>query len=121
MHAEIICKNCGNRFKGTYSNQCGEKIYTEHDKTFRHFLAESGHFLMHFDNKIYRSWWLVMTRPGFVSGQITHGVRKRYYNPANLFITGWCILKSVLFLALHSIIGYVIYRAILFCLVLLFI
>lgn len=88
MQEAIICKNCGNQFKGRFCNNCGEKVYTEHDKTFGHFLHETFHFLTHWDSKILRSWWLVMTRPGFVSSQISYGVRKPYYAPSNLFIIG---------------------------------
>ncbi len=88
MQDVIICKSCGNQFHGKFCNECGEKVYTDHDKTFGHFLEESFHFLTHFDNKLFKSWWLVMSRPGFVSTQISNGVRRPYYKPANLFIIG---------------------------------
>ena len=88
MQAAITCKNCGNQFKGNYCNHCGEKLYSDHDKTFSHFAGEAVHFITHFDNKIIRSWWLVMTKPGFVSTQIADGIRKPYYKPLNLFIIG---------------------------------
>jgi hypothetical protein len=88
MQAETICKNCGNRFTGKFCNQCGEKVYTEHDKTFGHFLEEGFHFITHFDSKLLKTWWLIMTRPGFVSKEIADGRRKPYYKPLNLFIIG---------------------------------
>jgi hypothetical protein len=88
MQAEIICKNCGNQFSGNYCNQCGEKVYTEHDKTFRHFIEDGFHFITHFDSKLLKTWWLVMTRPGKVSLDIADGIRKPYYKPLNLFIIG---------------------------------
>ncbi|HYC28330.1 MAG TPA: DUF3667 domain-containing protein [Chitinophagaceae bacterium] len=84
----IVCKNCHNQFHGEYCNKCGEKVYTDHDKTLGHFLEESFHFFTHLDNKFFRSLWLVMTRPGFVSTQISHGIRKKYYKPLSLFIVG---------------------------------
>lgn len=88
QEASIVCKNCGNQFNGKFCNNCGEKVYTEHDKTFGHFLGETFHFITHWDNKLIKSWWLVMSKPGFVSSQIAYGVRKPYYKPANLFIIG---------------------------------
>lgn len=88
MQAETICKNCGNQFTGNYCNVCGEKVYTEHDKTIGHFLEEGFHFITHFDSKLLKTWWLVMTRPGFVSKEISEGRRKPYYKPLNLFIIG---------------------------------
>ena len=84
----VTCKNCGHKFKGNFCNHCGEKVYSDHDKTFMHFADEAFHFITHFDSKILRSWWLVMTKPGFVSKQIADGIRKRYYKPVNLFIIG---------------------------------
>lgn len=33
-----ICKNCGNRFQGSFCNRCGEKVYTDHDNPFFIFL-----------------------------------------------------------------------------------
>lgn len=83
-----VCKNCGNQFRGKYCNNCGEKIYDAHDKTFRHFLDESLHFLTHFDSKFLTSWWLVMTKPGFISEKVAGGVRKPFFPPLNLFILG---------------------------------
>ena len=88
MQAAITCKNCNNQFTGKYCNQCGEKVYTEHDKTFRHFIEEAFHFLTHFDNKLFRTWWLIMTKPATVSTNIASGIRSRYYKPVNLFIIG---------------------------------
>jgi hypothetical protein len=88
MQDAIICKNCGQQFHGKFCSNCGEKVYTEHDKSFGHFLAETFHFITHWDSKILRSWWLVMTRPGFVSSQISYGIRRPYYAPSNLFIIG---------------------------------
>lgn len=88
MQAAHICKNCGNQFEGNFCNLCGEKVYTEHDKTFAHFLEDGFHFITHFDSKLLRTWWLIMTRPGFVSREISQGRRKPYYKPLNLFIIG---------------------------------
>lgn len=88
MQAEHICKNCGNQFTGNFCNVCGEKVYTEHDKTFGHFMEEGFHFITHFDSKLLKTWWLMMTRPGFVSKEISEGRRKPYYKPMNLFIIG---------------------------------
>jgi hypothetical protein len=55
MQDAIICKNCGNQFLGKYCNECGEKVYTEHDKTFSHFLGETFHFITHWDSKILKA------------------------------------------------------------------
>ncbi len=82
----IICKNCGNKFSGKYCNHCGEKVYTDHDKSIRHFIEEGFHFFTHLDGTFLRTLKYLFTRPGFVSAEITEGRRKRYYKPISLFI-----------------------------------
>lgn len=36
--AYLTCKNRGNQFTGNFCNRCGEKVYTDHDKSVSHFL-----------------------------------------------------------------------------------
>ncbi|MBC7904727.1 MAG: DUF3667 domain-containing protein [Gemmatimonadaceae bacterium] len=87
MEAEV-CRSCGSSFRGNFCNVCGEKRFVERDKTMRHFFDETFHFLTHFDSKFLRSLWLVLSKPGFVSAEVTNGARKRYFKPLNLFLIG---------------------------------
>jgi hypothetical protein len=82
------CKNCGNNFTGKFCNQCGEKVYTDHDKKLSHFFEEGLHFITHFDSKFLRTIRLIFFKPGFVSHDISNGVRKKYYKPLSLFLLG---------------------------------
>src|SRR5215510_13853095 len=84
----VTCKNCGYQFHGKYCTHCGEKVYGEHDKKLSHFLEEAFHFITHFDNKIFRSFWLMLVRPGFVPKEYCEGKRKRYFSPISLFMVG---------------------------------
>lgn len=84
----ITCKNCGNRFSGKFCNQCGEKVYTDHDKKLSHFFEEAFHFITHFDGKFLKTIKLVFFKPGFVSKEISDGVRKKYFKPVSLFLIG---------------------------------
>src|ERR671913_130444 len=43
----LSCKHCGNYFSGKYCNKCGEKVYTDHEKSIPHFFEEAFHFLTH--------------------------------------------------------------------------
>jgi len=86
--APVTCKNCGNRFQGKYCNDCGEKVYTEHDKKISHFFEESLHFITHFDNKFLLSFWLMFTKPGFVAKEFSEGKRKKYFSPVSMFLIG---------------------------------
>jgi len=88
MTETIICKSCGNKFSGKFCNECGEKVYTDHDKTLRHFFEEGFHFFTHFDSKFLRTIKLVFFKPGFISKEISDGVRKKYFKPMSLFLLG---------------------------------
>ncbi|MBC7827098.1 MAG: DUF3667 domain-containing protein [Chitinophagaceae bacterium] len=88
MNNPINCKNCSNQFVGNYCNLCGEKVFHERDKSVAHFFDESFHFLTHFDNKFFRSIWVVFTRPAKISTDIVQGIRKKYFKPLNLFLIG---------------------------------
>lgn len=88
MTEQNSCKNCGNLFSGKFCNQCGEKLYTDHDKTLKHFFEEAFHFVTHFDSKFLKTFKLVFFKPGFVSREISDGVRKKYFKPVSLFLIG---------------------------------
>jgi hypothetical protein len=44
MHPYHACKNCGHAFEGKFCNACGEKFYTDKDKSVKHLLEEAFHF-----------------------------------------------------------------------------
>lgn len=84
----ITCLNCGNTFTGEFCNTCGEKVYADHDKSFKHFLHESFHFLTHLDGKFLKSLKLIFFKPGQLAFDYCRGIRKRYFKPVSLFLIG---------------------------------
>jgi hypothetical protein len=86
MESVISCKNCGNRFSGKYCNECGEKVYTEHDRTAIHFLEEGFHFLTHFEGTFFTTVKTIFTKPGQVSVDYAYGIRKKYFKLLSLFL-----------------------------------
>jgi len=84
--AQHTCKNCHHHFAGKFCNNCGEKVYTEHDKKISHLLEEVVHFSTHFDNRFFRTLKLIFVKPGFVSKEFCEGKRKNYYSPFSLFL-----------------------------------
>jgi hypothetical protein len=82
----VTCKNCGSIFAGNYCNECGEKAYDVHDKKISHFVEEALHFITHFDSKFFRSFWLIFSKPGFLSGEYCDGKRKKYFSPVSMFL-----------------------------------
>lgn len=82
------CLNCGSTLTGEYCSQCGEKVFSERDKSISHFLHESFHFITHLDGKYLRSLKLVFFKPGFLSVEFCRGIRKKYFRPVSLFLVG---------------------------------
>jgi hypothetical protein len=83
---QITCKNCGNHFTGNFCNNCGEKVYTEHDRTATHFLEEGFHFLTHFEGTFFTTIKTIFTKPGKVSVDYAFGIRKKYFRLLSLFL-----------------------------------
>ena len=88
MTEQLICKSCGNQFSGKFCNQCGEKVYSDHDKKLSHFFGEAFHFITHFDSKFVKTARLIFFKPGYVSWNISNGIRKKYFKPLSLFLLG---------------------------------
>src|SRR6266700_2612526 len=82
----ITCKNCGNRFSGKFCNQCGEKVYTEKDKSVLHFFEEGIHFITHFEGTFFTSLKAILTKPGLLSTDYCNGTRKKYFKPLSFFL-----------------------------------
>lgn len=86
-----ICKNCGARFTGKFCSHCGEKRYTDHDRTVKHFWEEGIHFLTHFEGTFFKTLRYIFTRPGMLSADYCYGIRKSLFKPLSLFLL-LCIL-----------------------------
>lgn len=80
------CQNCGNVFKGKVCNECGEKIFDEHQLTTKHFLHEVIDFFYHFENKVLKTIKLNFLKPGFVTKENLRGVRVPYAKPVQLYL-----------------------------------
>lgn len=80
-----ICKSCGNTFVGVYCNQCGEKIIQPVDRSFKKFLSNVLVAVTFADSKFVKTLWLVLSKPGFVSSEMSDGRTIRYLRPISLF------------------------------------
>jgi hypothetical protein len=80
------CKNCHKQFVGKYCNYCGEKLYSEHDRSFSHFIHEGLHFITHFEGTFFTTIKYIFTRPGKLSADYCYGIRKPLFKPLSLFL-----------------------------------
>ena len=91
--ASIICASCKTPLQGKYCHVCGEKKFDQgHDFSVKHFLTETFENFTHFDSKLLRSIWCLLSKPGLLTAEFIAGRRVRYFKPIPLFV-----LASVLF------------------------
>ncbi len=86
MSELVVCKNCDHSFSGKYCNNCGEKIYTEKDRSVRHILSEGFHFVTHLDGTLFTTLKAIFTTPGKLSLDYCNGLRKKYFKPISFFL-----------------------------------
>jgi Protein of unknown function (DUF3667) len=82
----VSCKNCGNEFTGKYCNNCGEKVYTAHDKSIIHFFEDAFHFVTHFEGTFFTTLKTIFSKPGKLSLDYCNGLRKKYFKPLPFFM-----------------------------------
>jgi hypothetical protein len=93
------CKNCGAATRGNYCHQCGQSAHV-HVPSAREFLHE---FLAHYvalEGKLWKSLWLLLFKPGFLSREYIEGRRVRYLEPLRLYLS-----FSIIFFALVKFSG----------------
>lgn len=83
---EVTCKNCGHIFTGNYCNNCGEKVFSPHDKSVYHIVEELFHFFTHFEGAFLTTLKVIITKPGKFSLDYCNGIRKKYFKPVSLFL-----------------------------------
>jgi hypothetical protein len=81
-----ICKNCNQSFTGKYCNHCGEKLFSEKDKSVWHFFEEGLHFITHFEGTFFNTIKKIFAQPGQLSVDYCNGKRKTYFKPLSLFL-----------------------------------
>jgi thiamine biosynthesis protein ThiS len=107
------CPTCGRLVKGKFCADCGEKKFGAADLSMRHFFTHALGEFFHFDSKIFRSFRLLFTRPGFLTSEYLRGCRKPYLHPFQLFFVanliyflvqpyaGWSGLRTTMGIQTH--------------------
>ena len=80
-----LCANCNTELIGKFCHNCGEKKVSRKDFAASNFLQEAFEKFTHFDSKFLRSFWLLVSRPGFLTVEYWRGRRKPYLKPISLF------------------------------------
>jgi thiamine biosynthesis protein ThiS len=108
------CPTCGAQGLGKFCARCGEKKSGREDFSLHHFLSRAFETFFDTDSKIFQSFRMLFTRPGFLSAEYVRGRRKPYMHPFQLFfvcnviyfllqpLTTWSGLRTTLVIHTHS-------------------
>ncbi|MBX2953554.1 MAG: DUF3667 domain-containing protein [Leadbetterella sp.] len=80
------CKNCNAEVNGKYCNHCGQKVYTEEDKSVKKLFGEAVHFITHFEGKFFTTLKTLFLHPGKLSKDYSNGLRQKYYKPVSFYL-----------------------------------
>jgi len=91
------CGNCGAALTGAFCPVCGQED-REFRRPFWRILGQFAQALVDLDGRVYRSLFLLYTRPGFLSGEYVRGRRAHYTPPLRMFLVlsiGFFLLVSI--------------------------
>jgi hypothetical protein len=81
-----VCKNCSAPVTEKFCGRCGEKVYSESDKSFKHLFEEAFHFMTHFEGKFFTTLKTILWRPGKLSLDYCGGIRRKYFKPLSFYL-----------------------------------
>ncbi|QKJ31649.1 DUF3667 domain-containing protein [Mucilaginibacter mali] len=105
------CKTCGNSHPEKFCPSCGEKSFDPKQLSLKEFAEELFEGFMHFDNKFFRTVKMLITKPGQLSLEYTHGRRVYFMRPIQFFL----VVNLLFFvLAFHNMYSLSLYNYITF-------
>ncbi len=81
-----LCASCGSKLNGRYCSNCGEKVNDPGDLSFLKFITQALDIFSNFDSKFLRSFWFLITRPGYLTLEYLSGRRINYRRPLQFFL-----------------------------------
>lgn len=85
MNATTQCKNCGAEITGRYCAACGQHSDVSIPSLHKLFVEALGD-LYNFDSRLWRSFGLLLFKPGRLTREYLEGRRARYVPPFRLYV-----------------------------------
>ena len=79
------CLNCRALLTGPWCANCGQKHEPE-IQTFGHFSSEAFENITHADSRVWRTVWVLVSKPGQLTRDFFSGRRGRYLPPVRLYL-----------------------------------
>jgi len=95
------CPTCHTTIRDRYCAVCGEKRPSAHPSTVLGFLRAAVARVFDADNRLYRSLWTLIARPGALTTVYLKGRHQPYLGPLQLFV----LVNSAFYLFVTSGIG----------------
>ena len=84
-HTGGHCGNCQAALTGPYCAQCGQSAH-ESARSMHALFHDGWHSLTHVDSRLWRTLWLLLTKPGEVSRQFVANRRASFMPPFRLYL-----------------------------------
>jgi Protein of unknown function (DUF3667) len=96
--ADTRCANCQTPLVGPFCSNCGQR-HEPHMHSMSEFASETFESFTHADSRLWRTLWLLISKPGFLTVEFLEGRRARYLPPFRLYL----VLSVVLFLVAATV------------------
>lgn len=80
------CQSCGAPRDGKFCSACGEPRFDRHDLSMPHVIEHGIEGFTHFDFKLPRTAWTLLTQPGRVEADVLSGRQVMWTKPFALFV-----------------------------------
>lgn len=85
IRTEKNCLNCGAEVPTVFCPECGQ-MNREPKFNLRDLIMDFIHDFTHFDSKFFRTTFLLLTKPGFLTKEFIQGKRLQYLNPVRMYV-----------------------------------
>lgn len=80
------CITCNSPLNGEYCYKCGEKTVSDKDYSLKNLLEQALDSFTHLDSKFFKSFYLLLFNPGYLSSAFIKGNRKPFMKPFQIFL-----------------------------------